>query len=168
MENSNAMEKGRVSVPDVVYDKTVNCDAAVEVSLADYLPEIKRLLRVQATVMPPEKYVGTTAVELSGTVELTEMLGDNANVYVDVAGEKVILKVTPHEIPAIDSSITFCIPIESVYFFDGKTENAIVRTRVEKDFELFRIYMLSLGYEISNQKPDRFNRSWLETAEYEK
>ena len=50
----------------------------------------------------------------------------------------------------------------------GKTENAIVRTRVEKDFELFRIYMLSLGYEISNQKPDRFNRSWLETAEYEK
>ena len=65
------------------------------------------------------------AYELSGTVELTEMLGDNANVYVDVAGEKVILKVTPHEIPAIDSSITFCIPIESVYFFDGKTENAI-------------------------------------------
>ena len=50
----------------------------------------------------------------------------------------------------------------------GKTENAVVRTRVEKDFELFRIYMLSLGYEISNQKPDRFNRSWLETADYEK
>ena len=65
------------------------------------------------------------AYTLSGTVELTEMLGDNANVYVDVAGEKVILKVTPHEIPAIDSTITFCIPMEAVYFFDGETENAI-------------------------------------------
>ena len=77
MENSNAMEKGRVSVPDVVYDKTVNCDAAVEVSLADYLPEIKRLLRVQATVMPPEKYVGTTAVELSGTVDYSILYAGN-------------------------------------------------------------------------------------------
>ena len=65
------------------------------------------------------------AYELSGTVELTEMLGDTANVYVDVAGEKVILKVSPHEIPALDSTITFCIPIESVYFFDGQTEDAI-------------------------------------------
>ena len=50
----------------------------------------------------------------------------------------------------------------------GKTENAIVRTRVEKDFELFRVYMLSLGYEISNMRGDRFVRSWMEEINYEK
>jgi len=65
------------------------------------------------------------AYALSGMVELTEMLGDNANVYVDVAGEKAILKVTPHEIPAMDSEITFSIPVESVYLFDGDTEFVI-------------------------------------------
>ncbi len=67
----------------------------------------------------------TEAYSISGTVELTEMLGDNANVYVDVDGDKSILKVTPHEIPDMDSEVTFSIPYESVYLFDAETENVI-------------------------------------------
>ena len=62
------------------------------------------------------------AYHISGTVELTEMLGDNANVYMDIEGLKCILKVTPHEIPALDSALTFSIPVENVYLFDGETE----------------------------------------------
>ena len=62
---------------------------------------------------------------LTGMVELTEMLGDNANVYMDVEGEKAILKVTPFEIPAMDTELTFSIPVESVYLFDAKTEKVI-------------------------------------------
>ena len=65
------------------------------------------------------------AYVVSGTVELTEMLGDNANVYVDVDGDKSILKVTPHEIPDMDSDIAFSIPYEGVYIFDAETENVI-------------------------------------------
>ncbi len=57
-----------------------------------------------------------------GMVELTEMLGDNANVYVDIDDNKSILKVTPHEIPAMDSEMVFSIPRESVYLFDAETE----------------------------------------------
>ena len=59
---------------------------------------------------------------ISGTVELTEMLGDNANVYVDVDTDKVILKVSPHEIPEMDSCVCFSIPNESIYLFDAQTE----------------------------------------------
>ena len=55
-------------------------------------------------------------------VELTEMLGDNTNVYVDIAQEKAILKVDPHDTPETDSRITFSIPFENVYLFDGETE----------------------------------------------
>ncbi len=62
---------------------------------------------------------------LSGTVELTEMLGDNANVYLDIEEEKVILKVSPHEIPAMDSQLSFFIPEDSVYLFDGETEKVL-------------------------------------------
>ena len=65
------------------------------------------------------------AYVVSGTVELTEMLGDNANVYVDVDGDKSILKVTPHQIPDMDSDIAFSIPYEGVYLFDAETENVI-------------------------------------------
>ena len=53
------------------------------------------------------------------------MLGDNTNVYVDIADRKAILKVDPHDTPDIDSEIVFSIPVESVYLFDGETERRI-------------------------------------------
>ena len=53
------------------------------------------------------------------------MLGDNANVYVDIADRKAILKVDPHDTPDIDSEIVFSIPFESVYLFDGENERRI-------------------------------------------
>ena len=65
------------------------------------------------------------AYQLNAMVELTEMLGDNTNVYIDINGEKAILKVDPHDTPEIDTEISFSIPYENVYFFDGETENVI-------------------------------------------
>ncbi|MCM1165249.1 MAG: sn-glycerol-3-phosphate ABC transporter ATP-binding protein UgpC [Lachnospiraceae bacterium] len=59
------------------------------------------------------------------TVELTELLGDNTNVYVDITGVKTILKVDPHDSPAVDSKIRFAIPFENVYLFDKETERRI-------------------------------------------
>jgi len=65
------------------------------------------------------------AYVVTGLVELTEMLGDNTNVYVNVGEEKAILKVDPHDTPDLDESFTFSIPYENVYLFDGKTELVI-------------------------------------------
>ena len=62
---------------------------------------------------------------LKSTVELTELLGDNTNVYIDIQGSKAILKVNPHDTPEMDSSLDFYIPYESVYLFDGETEEVI-------------------------------------------
>ncbi len=58
-------------------------------------------------------------------VELTEMLGDNTNVYVSADGDQAILKVDSHDTPETDKPITFSIPLESVYLFDGETEKVI-------------------------------------------
>jgi multiple sugar transport system ATP-binding protein len=65
------------------------------------------------------------AYVLNANVELTEMLGDNTNVYVNIADANAILKVNPHDTPETDSDITFSIPMESVYLFDSETENVI-------------------------------------------
>ncbi len=65
------------------------------------------------------------AYVLPANVELTEMLGDNTNVYITMQDVHAILKVDPHDTPETDSEITFSIPYESVYLFDGKTENRI-------------------------------------------
>ena len=65
------------------------------------------------------------AYVLPATVELTEMLGDNTNVYITMGDIHPILKVDPHDTPEIDSEILFSIPFESVYLFDGETEMVI-------------------------------------------
>ena len=59
------------------------------------------------------------------SVELTEMLGDNTNVYVNIGKENAILKVDPHDAPEVDKHIMFSIPWKSVYLFDAKTEHVI-------------------------------------------
>ncbi len=65
------------------------------------------------------------AYNVSCSVELTEMLGDNVNVYINIGDKKAILKVDPHDTPEMDSDISFSIPYENVYLFDGQTENVI-------------------------------------------
>ena len=65
------------------------------------------------------------AYVLKANVELTEMLGDNTNVYIVMEDVHSILKVDPHDTPAMDSDITFSIPYDSVYLFDGETERVI-------------------------------------------
>ena len=63
--------------------------------------------------------------KLSASVELTELLGDNTNVYVDMNGDKVILKVDPHDTPDMDTEISYYIPYKNVYLFDAVTEEVI-------------------------------------------
>ena len=76
----------------------------------------------------PEAIVGGTSADayvLDASVELTELLGDNTNVYVDMGKDKAILKVDPREAPKMDERYTFSIPYASVYVFDKETGNAI-------------------------------------------
>jgi multiple sugar transport system ATP-binding protein len=63
---------------------------------------------------------------LEAEVELTELLGDTANVYAFIGDHNIILKVEPYEIPKVGSRFKFSVPYESIYFFDretGKTLN---------------------------------------------
>lgn len=65
------------------------------------------------------------AYNVGGMVELTEMLGDNTNVYISSGNKRAILKVDPHDTPETDKAIVFSIPYKNVYLFDGETEEVI-------------------------------------------
>ena len=65
------------------------------------------------------------AYHVGCTVELTEMLGDNTNVYIHAGEDRAILKVDPHDTPEMDSALTFSIPYEAVSLFDGESEQVI-------------------------------------------
>lgn len=66
------------------------------------------------------------AVLLTCNVELTELLGDNTNVYIDINGKSSILKIDPHDTPETDSTISFAVPINQIYLFDALNERRIV------------------------------------------
>ncbi len=68
---------------------------------------------------------GEDAYRLRCQVELTEMLGDNTNVYINAGEDRAILKVDPHDTPAMDAPLEFFVPYESVSLFDGETELAV-------------------------------------------
>ena len=63
---------------------------------------------------------------LDSTVELTELLGDVTNVYVDMGEDRAILKVDPRVAPKMDEKYRFYIPYNTVYIFDEETTNTVV------------------------------------------
>ena len=65
------------------------------------------------------------AYVIEANVELTEMLGDNTNVYVNIGKDNAILKVNPHDTPAMDTQVMFSVPYSSTYLFDAETEYVI-------------------------------------------
>jgi len=65
------------------------------------------------------------AVRIDCHVELTEMLGDNTNIYITCGDKQAILKVDSHDTPETDTDISFYIPWESIYLFDGETEKVL-------------------------------------------
>ena len=102
---------------------------SLQLDLGRRYPEIGKLegkdivfgFRPEAVVLNPQE----NAYRVDCDVELTEMLGDNTNVYITCGKQHAILKVDSHDTPEMDQAFTFYIPYESVYLFDGETENVI-------------------------------------------
>ena len=113
------VKDGKISVGKNVVDLSVKLDAD---KLKAYEgKEVVFGFRPESILL--EKAENT--VEIKGQVELTELLGDNTNVYMDMDGVRSILKIDPHFTPEVDSKISFFVPYDSIYLFDGATEKVI-------------------------------------------
>ena len=69
MDNYTKNDSATLRVQTLLSDKQEMSEITAEVSLPDYRPEVKRLVRVSATVTPPARYVGAANTELSGSVD---------------------------------------------------------------------------------------------------
>ncbi|MBQ9085667.1 MAG: DUF3794 domain-containing protein [Clostridia bacterium] len=69
----NYMEENEMEMRPMVTlslcDRTLHTEVSGDYTLPDYQPEIRRILHVIPTVLPPAKYVGNGNVELNGTVD---------------------------------------------------------------------------------------------------
>ena len=67
---------------NLLLDRILTQDITREISLPDYQPEIKRLLRVNATIQPPTRYIGGGNIEFSGNVDFTVLYaGEDGALY---------------------------------------------------------------------------------------
>lgn len=67
MENMGYDTSAYMQVP--IGEKSVTTELSGDFTLPDYQPEIKRLLRVSASILPPSKYVGDSEAELAGGID---------------------------------------------------------------------------------------------------
>jgi hypothetical protein len=67
----------RLQMP--LFDRTLTSEVTGDFSLPDYQPEIKRLLRVSATLQPPTHYIGGGSAEFSGVVDFCMLYAGNDN-----------------------------------------------------------------------------------------
>ena len=58
-------------------DRTVVTELSEEFSLPDYQPEMKRLLRVRATVLPADQYIGAGNAECAGRIDYSILYTGN-------------------------------------------------------------------------------------------
>ncbi len=65
-----------------INEKTATQDLSGDFTLPDYQPEIKRLLKVSAQVLPPQKYIGDSEGELSGGIDYyVHYIGSDNQIY---------------------------------------------------------------------------------------
>ncbi|MBR0473823.1 MAG: sn-glycerol-3-phosphate ABC transporter ATP-binding protein UgpC [Erysipelotrichaceae bacterium] len=70
-------------------------------------------------------YPVENAYKIHALSTLTEMLGDSTNIYIEIDRDTVILKVDPHDAPAMDVNFDFYLPYDKVYLFDKETEKVL-------------------------------------------
>ena len=87
--------------------------------------EVVFAFRPEAIKVAKSGRAGKEEYLIKSNVDLTELLGDTTNVYANVGDVNVILKVNPHDTPAMGAEFKFVVPYKAAYIFDKETEKAI-------------------------------------------
>ncbi len=100
-----------------------DCDLTIDGNLLNI--DIEKVKGQDVVVgFRPEAIVlqkSNSTIEIVSNVELTELLGDNTNVYVTIGKNKSIAKVDPVDTPNEDEPFTYYVENKSIYVFDSKS-----------------------------------------------
>lgn len=114
-----------------VCEKSVGCEVTSEYVLPDYEEEIRRLLRVNVTVLPPSSYVGSGNASFAGTV-CFDLL------YVSPEGKLCMTKVSEgYELSApIDKDVEIDYSDEIMAFCEATPESVVSRVLAPRKLSL--------------------------------
>lgn len=102
MEYSQEMlNPARIRMP--MCKRVVNTDISEDITLADYYPEIRRVICVRENLLPPAKFINGNKVDVSGVV-------DYSLIYVSAEGK---LSCAP-----LSAEYYFSLPLENIADFE--------------------------------------------------
>ncbi len=88
----------RRSVQLPIFDRTLTTEVVGDFSLPDYQPEIKRLLRIGVNVLPPNRFAGSSGMELGGTLDYFVLyMGHDNQLYCAPLSAEYRLEASPGE-----------------------------------------------------------------------
>ncbi len=86
--------RGTMQLP--ILTRTLSTDVTGDFSLPDYQPEIKRLLRIEANVLPPQRFASATGVELGGNMDYYVLyMGHDNKLYCAPLSTEYHLEASP-------------------------------------------------------------------------
>ena len=115
MESNIREQREGLRIQTTVCDRQIATEIASDFSIPDYQPEIKRILRVSATVTPADRYIGVGNAEFSGNVDYNILYVANDGALYSTVQSEAYQFSTPLELNSeIELNEGFVCDVESV------------------------------------------------------
>ena len=136
------MQENNTTVYLSICDKAVSAEAGCDYSMPDYLPEIRRLLRVKPVVLPVTSYIGGGKAEFAGAVryDILYSSGDGS-LYTTSVSESYQLSAplsAERDVDLSDELPAFCEPaVEQITARVTAPRRLSIRCRVRGRAQVF-------------------------------
>lgn len=77
MDKINALSKKGAEIQKDLADETAVCECTGEFTLPDYLPEIRKIIKIDTKAIPSGKFIGGSKAEFAGIVAYTVIYSDS-------------------------------------------------------------------------------------------
>lgn len=103
MNNEEIMGCDTLSV--LVCERNIGADANVEYTLPEYFPEIRKILHVEQTLLPPAKYASSTSAQMSGTADYRVLyVGADGSLYTAPVSAEYNVNIPIDMMESVDTS----------------------------------------------------------------
>lgn len=137
MINEKGANGGYFTVP--LYERNFGSEVSGDFTLPDYYTEIRRILCVTPTVLPPAKYVGDNTAEFNGVVDYTvTYVGGDGEIYSIPLSSDYSFNVPIDKVDGAEDVSALCsIGVESVNTRVSAPRRLSIRSRIRPNVRIY-------------------------------
>ena len=137
MINEKGVNGGYFTVP--LYERSFGSEVSGDFTLPDYYTEIRRILCVTPTVLPPARYVGDNTAEFNGVVDYTvTYVGGDGEIYSIPLSSDYSFNVPLDKVEGAEDVSALCsIGVESVNTRVSAPRRLSIRSRIRPNVRIY-------------------------------